>query len=55
MSGLAEVLSFIEKNPNIADMKIIKKGKNFLKINCFLIFCFLILFLNFFSNEKNKS
>ena len=35
MAGLAEVLSFIAKNPNIADMKIIKKGKK--KFFCFKI------------------
>ena len=27
MAGLAEVLSFISKNPNATDMEIIKKGK----------------------------
>ena len=44
MTGLAEVLSFIAKNPNITNMKMIKKGKKF-----FLFLYFLKLFLIFYS------
>ena len=35
MAGLAEVLSFISKNPNATDMEIIKKGKKKFFFICF--------------------